>query len=667
MIQEILAIAQDFKRYGIVCSELWHPHLPKCPKGRAYKVILNKNGSLRVIEPFDDKTWSGLRYYYPCNQRQFPSFKIASCLSQETYNNAVRDANSMSDAKKNIKENLDSGKASEFAKAFKKFENCLYKCNQELISQLDQNNSVFNALFDLSGAIEKSNAKDLYFSIVDYLLLNKEEASLVKSFHLGFDIYQEKFDGNYVPVQHPKTFEEINRSLLKSQRDVQDDGNLDYLGNSSFGYKKTFRMTIGHIGNIGLFDRNENSPMLERYGVNGKDSFIIGNKSREYLMAPLQFLTHESRYNKTYKNLGKSRGKTVLALCYWDGIDQFDTMAPLFCTAEEDKDGNLIADFEKESEDILKVFSEVVQKIPDAKFKVICIKVPTTGPSYVSYSKQLMLSRLVDATREWIDGCKIFLNLSNKFNRIFLPSPMDFWKIINKKIGLGKNGEYGISNYDYFSINEIYEFFLGDNSSVRKIASVLANNHAKMLVYQKEKKTNYEINIKTIPFILPMMGLVINRINKEKEKHMNELGSLFGEYCSVANEIQKLYFESRRPSKHDGSKCKGRIPSRLLGSEHIQWFMIDPCKALSSLGQKLIVYRDWAQANMKTVPYAGYCVAKLREINEKIMGHSEELSKFRFTEIDKIYLSASYHVGLTKLDKNINTKEEIIEENPVDQ
>lgn len=631
MINELTEMVEDLKRYGIDNSSQWHSNLPKCPNGTAYKVILDDDGKVKVVEPFDKETCSGLRYYYPNNSASFPCIKIANWLSQEQFETFKEDLAHASSQISKI-----SGKK------FKKFKKSI-KCGEELVSKLNMGNPVYRCLINLFESISKTKIENLYSSIFEEVMKIADENSMVNACYLYLDIDPKVFDSDYIPVQHPKLFEAINADLLITEKNARkdDEQGIDSLGKNIAGYDSTFALNITKVGKVILFTKNRDDLTNYRYGVIGRESFPIGGESRDEIQKSLQYLTEAAKYNKTYKNLGNHKGKTVLAITYCDGLTACNLISPLFYTEEENVKENLNTDFEKESEGILKAFNQVLDTIPDARFKIFCFKTDKGG-AYTSYNRKMLLKNVILCIELWNEGCKNFMPPSSymKF-KTKIPAPLDFWKNINKKIQMGPDGKYKDSSFEFFSINDIYDLFLGDDRSLSQITRIMANHHLKMLLqYKNGKMLSY-----ALPYILPMLGIVLQRNNQRKDKYMKEIPYNLGQLCAVADRLQEMKYESTGQ----------RPPTNLIGAEHIQWMRMNPIQGLSSLTSRLTPYMEWAQRNIKNVPYAGYSVAKIKEIFEKIK--EEDLSNLKLTDVDKILIGKGYFVGIQKLEK----KGEIIE------
>jgi len=620
MINDLIEMSNDLDKYGMKSDIVWHQDLQPTPNGRAYKVIINKDGKVHLIEPFDRGTWLGLKYFSPNNHMQFPSFKMASWLD-------INDKKSLN-----------------------KFKNCVEKCRKELLSRLDSKTEILAPLFKLNEFIDKSDINGLYEEIFSKLQLVKNCKDEIKekqldSVYLSFDVYDP--DSLFI-VQNIKLFEEINRQLLEKQSCVKNDigDNKDAFGNNSIGYDEPFFCVVPKVGKITLFAKNEDSASNERYGVNGKDSFVIGNETRARVVRAIQFFTNERRYNKTYKNIGKENNKNTIIICYWDGMDleKDSIMPPIFFTDEDTSEIIKTEGFEKESEKITSYFEKINSEVSGSKFKIFCLKVPSNGVTYMPYNKSFSVKNVIDSIKQWNSAGKNVEEGNRKYCKT--PSPFDFYKLLNHCERMDKKGRYKCVSFSNISIIDVYDFFLGEEKNIRKITNIVAKNHTKMLLHEAEGKFNGKY---IVQYLFPIMSIVLQK--NKKENYMNELAYLLGQYCCAANNLQELYFKSRGQ----------RTPSKLIGSEHIKWMLNNPQKALVSLNKSILHYFDWAKYNCGKIEYASYYASKIKEINEKIQNMFEELKSFNPTDVDKIAISVGYSVGLTKLDKNIQKGGDTIE------
>ena len=655
MLNELRELATSLKNADITPPDL-HPKFVALKKSAAaYWVYLDRAGVVSGISkiPADKiptiKKWDGIG----SNGISFPTFNVPPLLKVETDDDKKKLADIKSSIKKGKNSSGDIGKIIEvstnlwidkFGKKYSAEDNinkCLTVPIQDLQKKLTDIPRKFSAISNLLDIASNINAKQLHEQLVSHftLLIQDNDAEAIESlfyysgqkptyFQLVFDV-----DGNNeYPANHQEVQRWMNHKfLLSDTQDIHSD--LDAFGCNASGKDSKFpRVGFKNaLGNVILRAMSDEVPCQHRYGMINFHSFPAGEQVRKDMKSALEWLGGEERKGKTWCDLSRRMGRSMLLFAYPSVIPQdLPDLAGMMGNAEEEETETDQAQFALLAEKVTLALSGRTNETICSEIRVFVLsKKKGDARTKVMASSRYSAKHVIWSAQNWQEGCQNLPDIAVKcfgkskgdnlvWNKPLIPFPAEVIWSLNTvwMIGRDDNGErYSRAKDGHgFSVNDVLCLLLGEGVELQQLASralgsairnstslLLAIGQANVQGLVHKTDRNYSKQTLLLPSIL---GLLLLKLRHKKGEIMTSPAFLVGRLLSLADSLHLEYCKHVRNNS---------IPPQLVGNALMTTAQEEPVKALSMLWGRIKPYHSWAQT-LKD----GYFLKHLGEVSEQL-------------------------------------------------
>lgn len=629
MLNDLMQLSESIRSASIKPFS-WHP---KWQMGSKVAFVLEINSRGRVVnaELVQDESEAGsLRKFSEGNTSgSFPGVNVpflykdpGGKIRPKDFKNTTSDTKKLFSALKALKSEWSNKKTEA------RFRKCLNEVPEEFLKQLGDLPDKFRVIGELAKRVKLVTPKTLHEDLLKCAQNQIRKNSGLREVWIRRLLYDTRSTTAYLvfdvsdPQKFPysmnceKTREWINTRLFAFDKESnKQDGGTDAYG-GGFSRKEVEgvfpKVKIPVLGKFSLFSRNRDADSNIRYGLNGPDTFIVGNENRQKQKDALEWITAEERKNKTWKDIsgtfgynGKKPIKTLLFAYPTNSPEQSPELATLF-------GGNQGSEsrFAEYSKIVLQWLEKFIPEKPNAEIKLLCLSKPDDYNTRIVFSECVTTKRLLENIKEWQTGCtnipNIYFKTHSKLGVVAteVPSPADVARLVNYAwCRQGSHAEYlyGIK------FGEILRLFLDDKNtcskSVEKIILRLVLNNAVSLLSEAAlcSTANQTITCdkESIPILKPclsllpsIVGLVLYRLSINKEQYMDKPEFLLGKLFNMCDLLHVQY--ATRDLKEGESKERHGVPGVLIGNESYRQALQNPSRAFSRLADRIAVYQAWA-------------------------------------------------------------------------
>jgi len=628
MLSELHEVAGSLDRFGLTTPEV-HPWVKPLSKGSFLIANLDRAGTVRAVEIRSDSDATGIPKIQKDNQNAFPTFKLACPLFEIGADAAVRTALKgknlangeraslareaiaqapLASVEKNAKR---LGQVVKFASELHGLLNHVLPESSALARLMDvllkcdfDSHSFLRALADgVLAALERGeDAKTAELVLIGEVKkngkLDDEDLPLV------FDVFREPGD-DFVRVAHAKTGIFYSKALLQRDRS-EPDGVCAITGEFTAlerGNLPSPRLPA--LADTILFSANPDIPCLQRYELIGAGAFPIGQQVAQKLNSTALWITATERKAKTWSLVPRSDDSgRDLVLAYLDLHPDLNAdLAELLSDSDiVEREGV----FESKAASVLKAIDELQGKLATAAvLHTLVLRRISKGQVQVEVSRQYQVDRIREALLQWTEAAANAPPLSllvpaGKGNRARLISPRVLFpgEIVEGTKWTWIRGGTERQSTTGLSLASVYDLYLGEGSiSTAAASSVLERvlrGCTPLLLLTGDQLTRFGRSVRELKVparydavtAVSLLGIALFKLGRKKESYMKETAFLLGRMLALSDVLHAQYCRAVRG---------GDLPPQLLGNQHYSMAAERPHRAFAVLGERLRVYRAWAQ------------------------------------------------------------------------
>lgn len=434
----------------------------------------------------------------------------------------------------------------------------------------------------------------------------------IKGCAFYFDVPRGEFNLDVADQRHAST---ISRTLSLSGNSGST-GRCDLTGDETQLHAGPFpQPTIGSLGQVYLFSKNENIKAAGRYGSYADKALKVGAELMQRLAGALDAITETHRKGQTWRSIPSEKPK------------KSDLLLAFVDTALDEPVADILAD-DDEPADPEQTFLARAQRVIEA-FKgkseddfrrtpvtMTVLRKVDTGNAKAILHRTFSVRVLYEAVRAWDLAEKNLpdwpvlpakaknghvrrrhaphiapLQLPRLTRVHFIHVGRD--KAKREPVGLGAQdalalflGERRIKGIARSTLHLILErqgtLCSGTAQALRKDGAGKKFNHAKRKKFNHAKKYDWSAALQTVSLI----GLCLAKLGRQKEEYMNEVAFKLGQLLAVADTVHVGYCADMRG---------GKVPPTLLGNSVLAMAQSNPIKALALLSRRWKPYGAWAK------------------------------------------------------------------------
>jgi hypothetical protein len=709
MLNELHTLSNTLSSKGISIKE-WHreykPLRKVTNKAPCIRIWISNDGYICDIESIGAELAQSLRKYGN-NQRTFPAFKIFPLyrITDSEQISALEDIE-----KGNTK--LDITKIQSWClnnnwrkSLINKVDNSIHNTAQAMLEQIKksgsaQNNAVVPLINLVSGF---TNEPDRSFrtaleTCIYAKLQKREDVNLALSmlFHkvnpkakdpekdcgdlaVILDLSDWRHHGGY-PVASGYTTEWINEILLISNQ-ANTELQSETIESDAFGMPfvnpnepmpsvklSGFEVTLRSMFN--------GQPCQYRYNQIDDGSYPIANENRARTKQSLEWIAgldkKSDREGVTWRKVDKNEIVFVYPSKLPDVLPRF---ASIFGSSQAENQERTKARFENVAEEFIKTLQGIpVYEKPDF-IQIFTIRKIDKARSKVIFTHKCSPEQLILSAESWTAGCD---NIpQNNLGKRATPFPLQVAKSVNnvwKQNGELAQGKTAVERMKYYQGMELLLDVMQESMVYNYLHILLVNSsglamylgnwiHSGSKCKDKADKKNLEKLKQEAALLLSIIGLLLYKNNKRKEKYMENMAYLVGQILKISDELHTLYCKVVR---------NGDVPPQLAGSALFVAAGETPSQVLAQLSLRMNPYITWAKQyrfkNIDEKDKESWKAAWYLNLYENIANKLKLVmtDSIRFNDYDKAQLFIGYlssfpkreHQSATAIDNNENNMEE---------
>lgn len=434
---------------------------------------------------------------------------------------------------------------------------------------------------------------------------------------------------------------------------------LDAYGLDEKGNEEKFPpASLPILGSVILRAMNSESPCQKRYGMIDAGSFPAGAEVRKGLKSALEWIGAPERKGKTWSDLSKRMGRSMLLFAYPSEIpDEVDALAGMMGEPNETDTDADPAVFEAFAQKVTTALQGRIRDAAECEIRVFVLAKMDKARTKVLASHRYSAAHVIRSAQNWQDGCRNLPRIKvrcfgNKkgertvLNDLMIPFPAEIAWCLNTVWMAGRDdkGErYGYAKGAHgFDINDSLTLLLGTQNELRQVTEralgALIRNSAPLLlaigqasargrVYPTDRK--YSKQTLLLPSII---GLLLNKLGYTKGGIMASPAFLVGRFLSLADSLHLEYCKTVRNNS---------IPPQLVGNALMATAQEEPTKALSVMWGRIKPYHAWAQAlkDGERVRLVKYFLSQFGEVSNQL---AEIALPQRCSDADKAQMLLGY-------------------------
>ena len=353
-----------------------------------------------------------------------------------------------------------------------------------------------------------------------------------------------------------------------------------------------------------LFSMNRDTPCHDRYGAIGPGIFPAGKETLESLQRSLAWMTSSAREGQSWASLQRNDNpQSDLLLAWFDRRPDLDADLADYLASQTQSE--LAAEFETKTQTLLDSLNAAGLEELDSIFHTVVLRRISKGQVQVELSRQRPATRLRSASKEWQRASEnhpgFFLFLPPKEKGLpalrvhpYTPRPIDLLASSRIHFIRGGSENHPITGC---TCSMVFDLFLETGpvaeQAARSLLKLFLDRSSSLLVLCSEQFTrdgphvpgiakNYRAHVLRVFTIL---GLLLYKLGRTKEVYMNEVPYLLGRMLALSDTLHSCYCQAVRG---------GSLPPQLLGNQHYAMASERPTRAVAVLGERLRVYKAWA-------------------------------------------------------------------------
>lgn len=666
MINELVKAASSMKDAGIT-PENWHPKLKALPKASkkspCLRVWLTDGGHVKDIELLRQEQVVQLRKYEPDLGKSLPGFNVRPLYRIVKSDDEIRNSSRGQEGEKLkiewTKEFLyrhpdDQSKDDFWNKTRKTLCQCFGRVCEDLKSIYKDeltNDETLVRLLDAVSKIDVDQFQKEYSDAVRYKVKSGELPLLSLCYFVTVVKKREEDENSRTPVptfsvfldiknyaEYPvadrKTMVRLNALLINRDNaegvfDADDNSETDAYGLDTHQKEKKFPgVTLPFLGGVILRSQAKTIPAQKRYHQCESETFPVGVTSRQRVKAALEWLSSIEHDGETYGVAGDNE----LLFAYPKVLPK--NKIPLAMMVGAQPDINLQTEkFELIAKSVIEQLKGLGRTADDAEIEIFSLRKTDKARTKVVYYRNVTVASLEAASFAWHDGCQNIPMLDirdwsdGKRKEKEKPHPIrvEYATIFPIKLHRflntvwKRNGDQA-GKVKAFQPSDGLKLLLDVSCTV--LASYMMQRfmlnaqgyflHLCRTHCRVDKKGRQEIsNLPDKKYYPGILGLLLFKLGKGRDKYMKESAFLLGRCLRVADEVHRLYCEVVRND----------LPPELCGSSLLVGMMESPSSTLSQLALRSAPYVKWGRGGSDKGDKGGlvwYWLRQWEEINDQL-------------------------------------------------
>ena len=694
MINELHSLAKTLDGKGIASNE-WHREYKELPKVTAQspciRIWLADDGSVCGLENITAEQASVLRKYGN-NQNSFPAFNI-SPLYRLTDAEVLAELEKLEkgQTKPDIEKIRSWCSESNWIKGVpgqvqRSIKDCPASLLEKVGSQAQTEDYIIVKLVELCNKLCTEIDGGFRASLENCIFekLHKEEdtvLALALLFHKGsaekehskdvgsklsiiLDVQNWRQYGYPVASEHTSVW--LNKMLLASRSsgdEPLESERTDAFGAPFLNPDEPMPSVKLSGFDVALRSMFSGQPCQYRYEQIDDGSYPIAAETRSSIKKALEWVGDASRRQITWEKVDKNE----IAFIYPSKLpDVLPKYASIFGKGPNEGVGGTAARFENAAKEFTKAFRGLPTDQKPDMMQIFTIRKMDKARSKVIFTHNSTPEQLIQAADDWSRACRNLPEL--EIGEIIPPFPLDVANIVNgvwKQNGERADGKTPVKRMKYYQGMELLLDIL-PQSAVRNFLHITVENASGLINHlgnrlhsggkcentidgrQLESRKNAAAQIYSV------LGLLLYKSDKRKEKYMEELAYLIGQLLHVSDKLHALYCKVKR---------EGDIPPQLAGAALFVTAGEMPYQALAQLSTRMNPYITWAkQYRYKNIEKKGeeswrakWLLGLFEQLSDKIYPAMD--AAIRFGDFEKAQLFIGYMASLPKREKPDNAEE----------
>jgi hypothetical protein len=677
MLNELHQVYQGLKAHNVSMSQTWHRNMMAPPKHEAHAVVfLDESGFVKKIDygegsyaHWDDAAIMRAFEIAGSGNKSGGRFPVLVPQYAEKAKIGVTATEKQRKQNEISKTEADKKKSeirlAAFTEIFKQKFNLLV---QERLLELenritayigsDQNLTICLALIS---AIRRVDISNLANSLIDSEQAVRTKIENGKSVLVAFEMYNSQTFANY-PVNHSKTIAAINQALLAhGNSDLEEISTqtimADIFGQSANNYKDGFK-TVKIKGFSDIFPRSLNTSAVQSFvRWNEKDHELckIGEISKNNVVGALEWITGASFEEKTWRSLLRITGKKELLIVFSELPEDNSSDMSFLDMMIPKTDAVLEGNYTESTSRLIKLLDGYTPESKLNSLSYFSIRNTSNNTAGVHNYGTFTVQSLVVFAIEWERACKNLpdIGLYEFGNELKLqnPFPAEIVPLINRS----SKDPSAKKDPRLVVLEDAFYLFAGHSHQQEAIAErlirLLVDRSFRQILQQttyyrswfpssERSRGKLKQDMRQLMLRLPiLLAVVLYKINIRKDQYMMNIPFLIGQYLALLDEAHLIHYQVQN---------KGKTPSTLIGSRSLSTALDNPMMAVSSSGQRAIIYIEWIKTKATQADEEGKRLSNLRfRIEQNAQQLAQQILPDTFTEIEKAQLIIGYLAGST--------------------
>ncbi|UAA40146.1 hypothetical protein KIH87_07310 [Paraneptunicella aestuarii] len=376
------------------------------------------------------------------------------------------------------------------------------------------------------------------------------------------------------------------------------------------------------IGNTNLYSRYDGSGNLSvvRYEAARSDAYSISAEIAERLGAVLTRLTDDNKFQNTWDSIPSEASGPDLLLAFCREFE--DAQTTLFLTGDINAAAEQKLLKNKDEKGYLRKCTRLFEFIkknslkPNPLVDIVVIRKINDGNQKVAYSTSQSIELLMESAEQWHSGCEnipmiqlpVKIDKDVKTLHPWTVAPKYFVMHSDQAFIRGGESSVKVQAIPFADVMRLFITSITPPSELTSnILSKLVTQFAPLLERVAQSRTQRSLGKRALVPVdykknkealvaVAMLGLILFKRGRYKERYMEDLAFKLGQLLSAADELHIGYCYGRR---------SGQIPGTLIGNQCYGMAVQSPIKALALMANRIKPYSQWAKetiAKLKKIP-----------------------------------------------------------------
>jgi len=460
-----------------------------------------------------------------------------------------------------------------------------------------------------------------------------------------------RWEDTFERVAHPR-MEGVYHRVLAQQPETSGGSDVCALtGTKQPIETRTFpTVKFPVIDNTILFSMNPDTGCHDRYNLTGSAICPVGMQTVDDIYRAAVWITSEERRSKTWRGVPETRGdRDDLLISYIEqSADANVELAQVFAEAG---DGDKAAVFESAAASLVEALNAKGTVTRDWTCRVLVLHRISKGQVQVEIDRRYSVARIREALKEWRAGAAnipaIWTKLPGRIKgspaEVYLPRALFPSEVLRATKSLWIRGGTEKQTISGCGIGRVYDLFLGEghvrDDAAGQILRIILDRAGPLMAWFGSGADVPPPDRRAAVDACTILAVCLYKLGERKEAFMQDHAFLLGRFLSLADVLHLQYcLVKRRPQgrEKEGEKREDvPVPPQLLGNQHMAMAALNPVGALALLGDRVRIYKAWADTSWaddggadegtgKRIRRAKWAVKRMGEVAGELTGHLAE-------------------------------------------